>query len=290
MRAAGDRSRATPPRSSLQLLATPPVRLGLRATAPAATGPRSAGSAGHWWPRIVGDHLAGVGSPVGLRIPHVDLGLVTLAAVVGTAPSPPYRLCCALAATSLDAAHPSGRAPPGASALAPVSRSSTGSDRPVAFAPPLVAATFAMAVLVVSHPCPPPPLSALGDLVLVGTVAGIFDAHLVPLGTLGAASLGVSVGRAPRLRLGNPGRRSDRRRGRSLPPQLGVAAGESVARPDHSGVGCDTVLGHRRRRSTSSTSTSSAVTPPRARLLARVWRFIWVRRSTLDLRLRRTTT
>ncbi len=226
----------------------------------------------------------GVGSAVELRIPMWIAGLVTLAAIVGTSAFTAISaLLCAGARRWMLLIQAVGAS--GASALTCVAVFH-GLDRPVGFAPPIVAATFAMAVLVV-RTLVLPLRSPLWAIVLIGTVAEIFDAHLVPLGTLGAASLGVSVSALLAFVLGTQDVAPTIDEAAAFLQQLGVAV-ERVRRspitPAWGATRFSAIDGDGQPVDIDIFGRDA----PEGQALARVWRFIWVRRSTLDLRLRRT--
>ena len=152
-------------------------------------------------------------------------------------------------------------------------------------APPLVAVTFATAFLVIRI-LGVPLRTPVWVLAAAGALAQVFDAHLVPLGTVGAAVLGMAAGAAVSFGFGTP----------DVAPTVDEAAGFL----DQLGL---TVTGLRRSEAVASwgasrftgTAADGAVLDidvygrdaPEGQLLARVWRFLWIRRSTLDLRLRR---
>ena len=152
-------------------------------------------------------------------------------------------------------------------------------------APPLIAATLAAAFLVIRI-LGVPLRTPLWTVVYVGTLAQVFDAHLVPLGTIGAVALGIATGAGVSFAFGTP--------------DVAPTVGEAVGFLDQLGV----VVGDLERSGSvatwgatrfTGTSPDGAVLDidvygrdaPEGQLLARVWRFLWIRRSTLDLRLRR---
>jgi glycosyltransferase 2 family protein len=152
-------------------------------------------------------------------------------------------------------------------------------------APPLIAATFATAFLVIRI-LGVPLRTPLWILAYVGALAQVFSAHLVPLGTIGAAAFGIGAGAAVAFGLGTLDVAPTVVEADGFLEQLGI-----------------TVTGLRRNNSAATwgatrftgTSTNGAVLDidvygrdaPGGQFLARAWRFIWIRRSTLDLRLRR---
>jgi uncharacterized membrane protein YbhN (UPF0104 family) len=157
-----------------------------------------------------------------------------------------------------------------------------GTDR--AYAPPLLAATFATAV---------PAIRTLAahlriwwwGLVLAGSLATVFTEHLVPLGALGAVGLGILAGAALGLLFGTAGGGLGERDVASFLRQLDVDVTDITdAREPTWGVarfsarGCDGEL-------LDIDVYDRDV--PQGQFLARLWRYMWVRRSTLDLRLHR---
>jgi uncharacterized membrane protein YbhN (UPF0104 family) len=152
-------------------------------------------------------------------------------------------------------------------------------------APPLIAVTFATTFLVVRI-LAVPWRTPMWLIACSGALAQVFDAHLVPFGTIGAAAAGITVGAAVSFGFGT----------------LDVApvVGETEALLDQLGV---TVTGLRRSDAMAAwgvtrftgTGPGDSVLDvdvygrdaPEGQLLARTWRFLWIRRSTLDLRLRR---
>ena len=153
-------------------------------------------------------------------------------------------------------------------------------------APSLLAATFAVAVLAIRTLAAPIRIWWWG-LVVIGAVASVFVDHLVPLGALAAVGLGVLAGATVSLAFGTLGGGTTAPEVPDLLRQLGVDA---------------TVVGPATRPPTWGVVRFEAVDPsgapldvdvygrdaPEGQFLARLWRFLWLRRSTLDLRLRRT--
>ncbi len=155
----------------------------------------------------------------------------------------------------------------------------------LADAPPLVAATSATAVLMIRK-LAVPLRSPLWVVVLLGIVGQVVDAHLVPLGAVGAAGLGVALSALLAFGLGTQDVAPTVAEATAYLRQLGVAAPaleRSPRSPTWGGtrfVGVDTAgrpLG----------VDVYGRDAPEGQFLARLWRFVWVRRSTLDLRLRR---
>ena len=157
--------------------------------------------------------------------------------------------------------------------------------RGTAAAPPLIAATFASAFLVIRI-LGVPLRTPLWVVVYVGALAQVFDAHLVPLGAIGAAALGVTAGAAVSFGFGTPDVAPTVTEAGGFLDQLGIAAANLVR--------SDTVATWGATRFTGTGSGGAVLDvdvygrdAPEGQLLARVWRFLWIRRSTLDLRLRR---
>jgi uncharacterized membrane protein YbhN (UPF0104 family) len=152
-------------------------------------------------------------------------------------------------------------------------------------APPLIAATFATAFLVVRI-LGVPLRTPLWVVATVGALAQVFDAHLVPLGTIGAAALGIMSGAAVSFGFGTLDVAPTVAEAGGFLDQLGVAVTD-LARSD-------TVAAWGATRFTGRGTDGSVLDidvygrdAPEGQFLARVWRFLWIRRSTLDLRLRR---
>ena len=152
-------------------------------------------------------------------------------------------------------------------------------------APPLIAATFATAFLVIRI-LAVPVRTPLWIVVGVGGLASVFDAHLVPLGTVGAAALGIATGAAVSFGFGTPDVAPTVPEVAGFLGQLGVTVTDLVRR--------DTAASWGATRFSGVGSDGAAFDidvygrdAPEGQLLARVWRFLWIRRSTLDLRLRR---
>ena len=152
-------------------------------------------------------------------------------------------------------------------------------------APPLIAATFATAFLVIRI-LGIPWRTPLWVVVYIGTLAQVFDAHLVPIGAIGAAALGVTAGAAVSFGFGTPDVAPTVTEAGAFLDQLGVdvtgiVRSENVATwgaTRFSGAGADGAL---------LDIDVYGRDAPEGQFLARVWRFLWIRRSTLDLRLRR---
>ena len=225
----------------------------------------------------------GIGSAVTLGIPNWIAWLVTVAGIAGTSAFIAVSaLLCVAARRWLLLVQALGAA--GTAALVCVGVFHE-LGRPVGFAPPLVAATFAMAVLVV-RTLALPLRTPLWGIVAIGTVAEVFNAHLVPLGTLGAAGLGISVSAFLAFGLGTQDVAPTADEARGFLQQLGVPVKELRRSPMATSWGATRFAGVDAEGLPVDVDVYGRDSPE-GQLLARAWRFIWVRRSTLDLRLRR---
>ncbi len=154
-----------------------------------------------------------------------------------------------------------------------------------AAAPPLIAVTFASAYLVIRI-LAVPLRTPLWVVVWVGAVAQVFDAHLVPLGAVAAVALGIASGGAVSFGFGTPDVAPTVAEAGAFLEQLGVSVTGLVRNADVAAWGATRFTG---------TGPDGRVLDidvygrdaPEGQFLARVWRFLWIRRSTLDLRLRR---
>ena len=153
-------------------------------------------------------------------------------------------------------------------------------------APPLVAATFATVYLVIRI-LAVPWRTPLWIVAYAGAVAQVFHAHLVPFGTLGAVALGCTAGAAVSFGMGTLDVAPTVAEATGFLDQLGVAV---------TGLERSATVPTWGATRFSGTGDTGAVLDvdvygrdaPGGQFLARVWRFVWIRRSTLDLRLRRT--
>jgi uncharacterized membrane protein YbhN (UPF0104 family) len=226
---------------------------------------------------------AGVNSPVTVTIPTRISWLVTGVAVCGTSAfiATALALCIlgrrwALMGHGIVAACGAGLATWGVADL-------LGHGTPAA--PPLIAATFATAFLVIRI-LGVPLRAPLWVVVYLGTVASVFDAHLVPMGAAGAAALGVTAGATVAFGFGTLDVAPTVAEAAGFLNQLGVTV-TGLRR-------VDTVATWGATRFAGSSPTGAVLDidvygrdAPEGQLLARTWRFMWIRRSTLDLRLRR---
>jgi len=227
--------------------------------------------------------VAGVSAAVGAQIPAGISWLVTGVAVGGTTAF----LVAAVGLCLL--AHRFGligqmAVAAGGSALGAVGIGHwLGQGTPAA--PPLIAATFAAAFLVVRI-LAVPLRTPLWIVVSVGALAQIFDAHLVPFGAVAAGALGITAGAAVSFGFGTLDVAPTVSEAGGFLDQLGVAVTGLVRSDTAAAWGATRFTG---------TGADGAVLDidvygrdaPEGQLLARVWRFLWIRRSTLDLRLRR---
>jgi uncharacterized membrane protein YbhN (UPF0104 family) len=226
---------------------------------------------------------AGVGSPVTVTVPGWISWMVTGVAVCGTSAFIVLALLlCVLGRRWLLVGHVAIAAG-GAALLTWGVAHWLGTGTPAA--PPLIAAAFASAFLVI-RTLAVPLRTPLWIVVYAAAIAQTFGAHLVPLGTIGAAALGIAGGAAVAFgfgtldvapTVGEAGRFLD---------QLGVTV-DDLARSD-------TVATWGATRFTGAAADGGVLDidvygrdAPEGQFLARAWRFVWIRRSTLDLRLRR---
>jgi glycosyltransferase 2 family protein len=226
---------------------------------------------------------AGVGTPVAAHLGPAVSWLVTLVAVGGTSVFLVISiLVCALAgrwsliARLIVAA---GVATVGCVAVA------RGLGAGQQFAPPLVAATFAGALLVIRSLAVPVRAWSWAA-VIAGSGAQVVAGGLVPVGALAAAGLGTLIGAVTQLTFGTPYGSVTPVNVVGLVSQLGVTAHDIFPAPYPPTWGV-----------TRFTAVDGEAHPlhidiygrdaPEGQLLSRLWRFVWIRRSTLDLRLRR---
>ena len=152
-------------------------------------------------------------------------------------------------------------------------------------APPLIAATFATAFLVI-RTLGVPLRTPLWMVAYVGTLAQVFASHLVPLGTLGALALGIMFGATVSFGFGTPDVAPTVDEVAGFLDQLGVTATGLVRSSSVATWGATRFsgVGDNGRVLDIDVYGRDA---PEGQFLARAWRFLWIRRSTLDLRLRR---
>jgi glycosyltransferase 2 family protein len=227
---------------------------------------------------------AGTATPVTAKLGPAVSWLVTLVAVAGTSVFLGVSvLVCALARRWAMIARlviSAGAAAAGCIAVA------RGLDAGQQFAPPLVAATFAGAMLII-RTLAVPVRAWSWAAVLAGTAAQVLAAGLVPAGALAAAGLGILTGALTQLASGTsyggvaPVNVAD------LVSQLGVTARDvrPAPYPPTWGVVRFTAVDSEGHPLDIDIYSRDA---PEGQLLSRLWRFAWIRRSTLDLRLRRT--
>ena len=153
------------------------------------------------------------------------------------------------------------------------------------FAPPLVAATFAGAMLVI-RTLAVPVRAWSWAVVLAGTGAQVVAAGLVPAGAVAAAGLGIVTGAVMQLAFGTPYGSVAPVNVAHLVSQLGVTARGVCPEPYAPtwGVARFTAVDGEGRPLDIDIYGRDA---PEGQLLSRLWRFVWIRNSTLDLRLRR---
>jgi glycosyltransferase 2 family protein len=152
-------------------------------------------------------------------------------------------------------------------------------------APPLVAATFAGAMLVIRSLAVPVRAWSWA-VVFAGTGALVVSDGLVPAGALAAAGLGALLGAVVQLAFGTPYGGVAQVNVVDLVSQLGVTAHDinPAPHPPTWGVTRFTALDGEGHPLDIDLYGRDA---PEGQLLSRLWRFVWIRRSTLDLRLRR---
>jgi len=153
------------------------------------------------------------------------------------------------------------------------------------FAPPLVAATFAGAMLII-RTLAVPVRAWLWAAVVAGSGAEVVVAGLVPVGALAAAGLGTLTGALVQLAFGTP--------------YGGIAPASVAGLASQLGVGARDIC-PARYAPTWGVARFTAVDgegyplnidiygrdAPEGQLLSRLWRFVWIRGSHFDLRLRR---
>jgi uncharacterized membrane protein YbhN (UPF0104 family) len=226
---------------------------------------------------------AGAGTPVAPHLWPAVSWLVTLVAVGGTSAFLGVSvLVCALARRWALIARLIIAAGVAAAGCVAVARGlGVGQE----FAPPLVAATFADAMLVIRTLAVP--IRAWSwAVVMVGTAAHVVAAGLVPVGALAAAGMGTLTGALMQLAFGTPYGSVAPVNVVDLVSQLGVTA-RSVCPAPYAptwGVARFTAVDSEGHPLDIDIYGRDA---PEGQLLSRLWRFVWIRRSTLNLRLRR---
>ena len=226
---------------------------------------------------------AGRGTPVAPHLGPAVAWLVTLVAVGGTSAFLGMSvLVCALAGRWALIARlivAAGVAAAGCVAVA------GGLGAGQEFAPPLVAATFAGAMLVI-RTLAVPVRAWSWAVVVAGTGAQVVAAGLVPAGALAAAGLGTLTGAVMQLAFGTPYGSVAPVNVVDLVSQLGVTARDVCPAPYAPtwGVARFTAMDGEGHPLDIDIYGRDA---PEGQLLSRLWRFMWIRRSALDLRLRR---
>jgi len=226
---------------------------------------------------------AGEGTPVAPRLWPAVSGLVTVVAVGGTSG---FLLVsafvCTLARRWVLIARLIMAAGLAAAGCAAVAR---GLGAGQEFAPPLVAATFAGAMLII-RTLAVPVRAWLWAAVVAGSGAEVVVAGLVPVGALAAAGLGTLTGALVQLAFGTP--------------YGGIAPASVAGLASQLGVGARDIC-PARYAPTWGVARFTAVDgegyplnidiygrdAPEGQLLSRLWRFVWIRGSHFDLRLRR---
>jgi glycosyltransferase 2 family protein len=226
---------------------------------------------------------AGTGTPVAAHLGPAVSWLITLVAVGGTSVFLGVSvLVCALAGRwSLlgRLIMAAGVAAVGCVAVA------RGLGAGQQFAPPLLAATFAGAMLVIRSLAVPVRAWSWA-VVIAGAGAQVVADGLVPVGALAAAGLGTLIGAVMQLAVGTPYGGVAPVNVMDLVSQLGVKAHDicPASYPPTWGVTRFTALDDEGCPLDIDIYGRDA---PEGQLLSRLWRFVWFRRSTLDLRLRR---
>jgi len=226
---------------------------------------------------------AGVDAPVTVDVPVWISWFVTSVAVGGTTVFIVVAVAACILARRWGLVGEVVLAGGGAALAASGIASMLGHGRPCA--PPLIAATFAVALLVIRI-FAVPYRTPVWSVIYVGAVALIFDDHLVPLGTVGAGALGIAVGAVVAFAFGTLDVAPTVAEVEEFLRQLGVVASDVVR--SHSVAS----WGATRFRATAGDGGGLDIDvygrdAPEGQFLDRVWRFVWIRRSTLDLRLRR---
>jgi uncharacterized membrane protein YbhN (UPF0104 family) len=225
----------------------------------------------------------GAGTPVAPHLGAAVSWLVTLVAVGGTSAFLGVSvLVCALAGRWALIARLLVAAGVAAAGCVAVAR---GLGAGQEFAPPLVAATLAGAMLVI-RTLAVPVRAWSWAVVLAGTGAQVVAAGLVPAGALAAAGLGTLTGAVMQLAFGTPYGSVAPVNVAQLVSQLGVTARDVCPEPYAPtwGVARFTAVDGEGRPLDIDIYGRDA---PEGQLLSRLWRFVWIRNSTLDLRLRR---
>jgi glycosyltransferase 2 family protein len=226
---------------------------------------------------------AGVGSPAAPHLGPAVSWLVTLVAVGGTSVFLGVSVfVCALAGRWALIARLILAAGVAAAGCVAVAR---GLGAGQESAPPLVAVTFAGGMLVI-RTLAVPVRAWSWAAVLAGTAAQVLAAGLVPAGTLAAAGLGTLTGAVMQLAFGTPYGSVAPVNVARLVSQLGVTVRDVCPAPYAPtwGVVRFTAVDGEGRSLDIDVYGRDA---PEGQLLSRLWRFVWIRNSPLDLRLRR---
>jgi uncharacterized membrane protein YbhN (UPF0104 family) len=226
---------------------------------------------------------AGVNAPVTIAVPTWISWLVTGVAVCGTTALTVVAVLLCMFARRWTLVGQVFVAAGGAALIAWGVAHWSGHGTPAA--PPLIATTFATAFLVVRI-LAVPWRTPVWVVALLGALAQVFHAHLVPFGTIGAVAFGVSAGAAVSFGFGTLDVAPTVAEARGFLEQLGVLVNGLVR--------SDTVATWGATRFTGAGADGAVLDidiygrdAPEGQFLARAWRFMWIRRSTLDLRLRR---
>lgn len=226
---------------------------------------------------------AGVGAPVTAQLGPAASWLVTLVTVAGTSAFLVVAvLVCALAGRWAVIARLIIAAGVAAAGCVAVARGLGAGQQS---APPLVAATFAGALLVI-RTLAVPMRSWSWAVVMAGSAAQVVAAGLVPAGALAAAGLGTLTGALTQLAFGTPYGGVAPVNVAGLVSQLGVTALDVCPAPYAPTWGVARFTA-RDGEGHSLDIDIYGRDAPEGQLLSRLWRFIWIRRSALDLRLRR---
>ncbi len=225
----------------------------------------------------------GVGSPLELTVPNSVAWLVTLAAICGT-----YGVfAIALSVITLSRQVDLFAKVTAAGLVAAVTcvGAAHALGESLAYAPPLLGACFAVATVAI-RAVAAPLRGRLWLLVVIGAVAQSLDAHLVTLGSFAASSWGVAVGAGVALAVGSDNTFETLDDVTFYLSRLHIDARDLHLDPDRP------TWGAHRYRALGTNGESLDIDiygrdAPEGQLLAKVWRFLWIKRSRLDLRLRR---
>ena len=226
---------------------------------------------------------AGINAPVTVAIPVRISWLVTGVAVCGTAALIFVGVAlCVLARRWTLLAH-LVLAAGGAVLIAWGVAQWLGRGTPAA--PPLIAATFAASALVVRL-LAVPWRTPWWVVAFLGALGQLFSAHLVTFGTIGAIGLGVACGAAVSFGFGTLDVAPTIAEATAFLDQLGVTASDLARNTTVATWGATRFTGAGNDGAVLDIDVYGR-DAPEGQFLARAWRFLWIRRSTLDLRLRR---